>query len=72
MVVITSTNGTAAIAPFHISGAILTTAPIKRPPALPPSAKRCSLSVMPSLIKYLPATIKSVKVFFLFNIFPSS
>ena len=38
IVVSTSTNGTSATMPLYRSGRIFTTAPTKRPPALPPSA----------------------------------
>ncbi len=39
MVVTTSTNGTRATTPLKRSGRMLTTAPMSRPPALPPAAK---------------------------------
>ena len=42
MVVTTSTKGTWAIIPLNNWGAILATAPINKPPALPPCANRAS------------------------------
>src|SRR5690606_27793464 len=72
MVFTTSTNGTAAMTPFHSSGAILITAPIRSPPALPPSAYTCPLDVYLLAIKYLAQSIKSVKVLIFFISLPSS
>ncbi|MNF93929.1 hypothetical protein D3C84_766220 [compost metagenome] len=46
--------------------------PIKSPPAEPPSAYKCSEEVNFSLITNLEQSMKSVKVFFFFNSFPSS
>ena len=45
MVVTTSTKGTWAIIPLNNWGAILATAPISKPPALPPCANRASVLV---------------------------
>src|SRR5690606_32716750 len=68
----TSTNGTAAITPLYNSGFLLITAPINNPPAEPPEAYKCSFEVYFCSITNLEQSIKSVKVFFFFNSFPSS
>ncbi len=48
------------------------TAPISRPPALPPSITRRSLDVHFSAMRYSAQSMKSVKVFFFFMSMPSS
>ena len=52
------------------SGLILTTAPIRSPPALRPSATNLSLLVIPWRRVHSATSIKSVNVFFLWRNFP--
>ena len=59
MVVTTSTNGTAAIAPFHKVGSMFMTEPINNPPALPPEQNKFSFFVYWFFIKNFAASIKS-------------
>ena len=62
IVVSASTNGTSARMPANSSGARLATAPISRPPALPPSATSRSGEVYPLSIRCRAQSTKSVKV----------
>ena len=71
IVVSTSTNGTSAMMPRKRSGAILATAPISMPPALPPWATMRPREVKPSRARYSAAAMKSVKVFVFFSRLPS-
>ena len=72
MVLMTSTNGTRLTTALKRSGRILVTAPISRPPALPPSMARRSFAVYFSATRNSAAAMKSVKVFFLFIMRPWS
>ena len=73
MVVSGSTNGTCARMPAKSSGAMLATAPISKPPALPPSATSCRGRVDPGVHQMLlRPTTKSVKVFFFSSSLPCS
>ena len=72
IVVTTSTKGTSATTTLNKSGRIFITAPINKPPALPPVMARRSLAVQFSAIKYSAQAIKSVKVFFFCKNFPCS
>src|SRR3954447_98683 len=67
-----STNGTCATIPAKSSGARLAIAPISRPPAEPPRATRRSAAVQPFLTSVRAHATKSVKVFRLVSILPSS
>ena len=67
-----STNGTAATTPANASGSRFTAAPTSRPPALPPSATIRSLEDQPLLARCRAQATKSVKVFILLSILPSS
>ncbi len=67
-----STNGTSATMPANASGARLATAPISRPPAEPPRATSRSGDVQPDLARCWAQATKSVNVFFLASILPSS
>ena len=51
---------------------MLVTAPIRRPPALPPVMTSRSFDVTFRAMRYSAQSMKSVKVFFLFIIRPSS
>ena len=55
----TSTNGTSAMISANRSGARLATAPISRPPALPPCATTRPLLVKPSAMRKRMAARKS-------------
>jgi hypothetical protein len=70
MVLSTSTNGTSATMPANRSGAMLATAPISMPPALPPMRDDRAAPVKPSAIRCLAAAMKSVKVLTLFSRLP--
>lgn len=72
MVLTQSTNGTLRIAARNSSGHWLITAPIKSPPADAPEIAKRSGQVYPRSIRPLAACMKSLKVFFLNCIFPSS
>ena len=72
MVVRQSTKGTSATMARNSSGARLATAPISRPPALPPRATRRSGAVHPSPTRVRAQATKSVKVLGLAASFPSS
>ena len=72
MVLITSTNGTPTIAALNRSGRMLSTAPMRSPPALRPSITRRSLLPYPRLTRSSAQLMKSVKVVFLFIILPAS
>src|SRR6266568_182371 len=72
MVLITSTNGTLETTALKRSGRRFATAPMRRPPALPPSMTRRSGEVHFSAIRCSAAAMKSVKVFIFFIIRPSS
>lgn len=67
-----STNGTFARIPANSSGARFATAPINRPPALPPSATSRSGPVTPASIRCRAQATKSVKVFFFASVLPFS
>ena len=62
IVVRLSTNGTPATTPPNASGARLATAPISRPPALPPSATSTSGRVSPAATRCRAQATKSVNV----------
>ena len=72
IVVTTSTNGTCATSTRYFSGARLATAPISRPPALPPMAATRSGAAYPSLTRKSVTSMKSVKVLILLSSLPSS
>ena len=72
MVLTTSTNGTSATTALKSSGRWLTTAPISRPPALPPSIASCSGVVRPRAISASAQAMKSSKVVGFFAILPAS
>ena len=72
MVVTTSTHGTLPMMPANSPGAMLATAPISSPPALPPLANIRSVAVKPSATRCRPQSMKSVKVFFFWSSLPSS
>ena len=72
MVFITSMKGTAAWTARKRSGRSLVTAPIRRPPALPPSMSRRSGEVHFSRTRNSAQSMKSKKVFFFFMSMPSS
>ena len=72
IVLMTSTNGTSATTALNRSGRRLVTAPISRPPALPPLMVIRSFAVYRSRCRYSAAAMKSVKVFIFFSILPSS
>ena len=65
----TSTKGTPARTPFHMSGAILITAPMSNPPALPPCAYKWLFEVYWLSTKYCPQSMKSLNVFFFLSNF---
>jgi hypothetical protein len=67
-----STNGTSATMPPNASGATLTTAPMSSPPADPPRATIRSADVQPVFARCWAQATKSVNVFFLASILPSS
>ena len=65
MVVTTSTKGTSATAAVKSSGRMFVTAPISRPPALPPRMTRRSAAVHPSAMSFSAQAMKSLNVFIL-------
>ncbi len=67
-----STNGTTAWIPANSSGARLATAPMSRPPALPPSATSRSGAVRPESTRCRAQATKSVKVARLNSFLPCS
>ena len=72
MVFIKSTKGTPAIAHLNSWGAMLSTAPMRRPPAERPVVPSCDAVVTPDSIKCSAHDTKSVKVFFFLRYLPSS
>ena len=72
MVVMTSTNGTWLTTALKRSRRMFTTAPMRRPPALPPWITRRSGAVKRRRTSDSAAAMKSVKVFFLRWSLPSS
>ena len=59
IVVKTSTKGTPDSIPLYSSGSKFTTAPINKPPALPPLAKTFSGSPIPNFRTSLTPSLKS-------------
>ncbi len=72
IVLITSTNGTAAMTALNRSGRMLTTAPIKSPPAEPPWIISRSVDVYLFCTRYSATSMKSLNVFIFFIIRPAS
>src|SRR5450830_105274 len=68
----TSMNGTFATTAWKRSGRMFVTAPMRRPPALPPSMTRRSFAVIFCAMRDSAAEMKSENVFFFLSIFPSS
>ena len=72
MVVSTSTKGTPERMPLYSPGSILIIPPINKPPALPPLAKTLPESPIPFFKTSLTPSLKSLNVFSLLSILPSS
>ena len=72
IVVRTSTKGTPERMPLYNPGSILIIPPINKPPALPPLAKTLSESPIPLFKTSLTPSLKSLNVFSLLSILPSS
>src|SRR3954469_1804673 len=72
MVVRQSTNGTSATTTRNSSGRRLVTAPMRRPPALPPRIASCPGVVQPCSTRWSAQATKSVKVLRLCSSLPSS